>query len=103
MRRLLISLSALTLFVACGAHEVGAECQGGAADNDCVESAVCTPAPSVTPEPPEGPNGDKLYCRAICDIDEVCPVGFECRQAAGTMARTCQPSDGMMTAPDAGM
>ena len=103
MRRLLITLFSLTLFAACGEHAIGAECQGSAADDDCVAGAVCTPARSTTPEPAEAPNADKFYCRLTCDIDPNCPDGFACRQAAGTMARSCQPVEGMMTAPDAGM
>lgn len=103
MRRLLITLFSLILLSACGEHAVGAECQGGAAENDCVAGAVCTPARSATPTPPEGPNADRFYCRQVCDIDPNCPDGFTCLQAAGTMARSCQPVDGMMTAADAGM
>ena len=104
MRRLLITFGALTLLVACGPKDVGSECQGGASENDCVEGALCTLARSETPSPPDNPNNERFYCRTICEIDANCEAGFECRQAAGTMTRTCQPDDDpTMTDPDAGM
>lgn len=102
MRRLMITLFAVLLLAACeGNGSVGDECQGGAAENDCVEGAICTVARSASVEPPAEPNaGERFYCRTICDLDVDCEAGFECRQAAGTMYRSCQPSD----APgDAGM
>lgn len=104
MRRLLITLGALTLLIACGPKDVGSECLGGAAENDCVEGAVCTLARSETPAPPDEPNNERFYCRTTCDTVANCESGFECLQAAGTMHRTCQPDDDMMmTDPDAGM
>ena len=97
MRRLLITLGAIFMLAACtSTGEVGSECQGGAAENDCVEGAVCTLARAESTMIPDEPNNERYFCRSVCDGDESCPTGFECRRAAGTMARTCQPTD---TAP----
>ncbi|MCB9591418.1 MAG: hypothetical protein H6719_01690 [Sandaracinaceae bacterium] len=104
MRRLIITLGALLMLAACDSTgSLGDECQGGAATNDCVEGTQCTLARSATAAPPTDPNvGERFYCRTICDIEANCPDGFECRTAAGTMVRTCQPRDDGSTA-DAGM
>ena len=102
MRRLLIILGALSLLAACGEKDVGADCSGGAAMNDCVDGAVCTAERSATTAPPESPNGDRFVCRTICDIDANCSDGFDCRVASGTMYRTCQPTDDALPGADAG-
>ncbi|MBX3271535.1 MAG: hypothetical protein KF729_14815 [Sandaracinaceae bacterium] len=92
MRRLMLTLGAVVLLAACGPGEVGDRCEGGPAQNDCVDGAVCTPDRTVSVEPPEDPNDDLYFCRALCDLEANCPEGFECRQAAGTMFRSCQPA-----------
>ena len=92
MRRLLLILGVLGLLAACdGDKSVGTECFGGTADSDCVEGAFCTLARSESVAPPDDPNNERFYCRAICDTNSDCSDGFECRQATGSMIRTCQP------------
>ena len=66
MRRLLITLAPLFLLIACGPGAVGEACQGGAAENDCVEGAVCTLEPSEEAAPPDEPNNESFVCRQIC-------------------------------------
>ncbi len=103
MRRLMITLGALLLLAACdGDGNVGDECQGGAAENDCVEGTICTIARSSSATPPSDPNNERFYCRTICDVEADCEPGFECRQAAGTMYRSCQPAESSSD-PDAGI
>ena len=98
MRRLLIALGALFL-LACGPGEIGDECQGGSAMNDCVDDALCTQMPAEDLEPPENPNNLQFFCRAICDSNIPCEAGFTCQRAEGTMLSTCQPDAEMMMDP----
>jgi len=99
MQRLLISLGALCL-VACTSGAVGSRCHGGAATNDCAEGAICTLERSEFVEPPTNPSNEQFFCRTICDVEANCEIGFSCRQAAGTMYRSCQPDEPLA---DAGM
>lgn len=102
MRRLLIALFALTLLAACGPKEIGSDCQGGSAENDCVEGALCTHDISEDPNPPDPPNAERFTCRAVCEIEADCEAGFACRRAEGTMFSTCQPS-ALSATSDAGI
>jgi len=102
MQRLLITLGAIFMLAACGPKEIGAECQGGVSRNDCVDGLICTLARSPSTPPPEDPNGERSYCRTICDVDGVCEPGFECRQVVGSMTRSCQPTDGPAPTGDGG-
>lgn len=92
MRRLSMIVVALGLFaVACGPGEVGQNCAGGPAENDCVDGAICTPERSTTAEPPGAPNENNFFCRAVCEIQADCDEGFLCRRVEGSMAMSCQP------------
>ena len=92
MRRLLITLAPLALLIACGPGEIGQACQGGAADNDCVDGALCTLERSEEAAPPEEPNNESFVCRQLCDDNADCTEeGFLCQRAEGTMFSTCQP------------
>lgn len=93
MRRLLIALGAL-LLLACGPGEIGDECEGASAMNDCVDGAFCTQQPAEDLEPPDNPNNLRYFCRAVCDSEAACGDGFNCLRAEGSMLSTCQP-DGM--------
>ncbi len=98
MRRLVITLGALFVLVACGPGEIGDECQGGAATNDCVDGAFCTQMPDESLEPVDRPNSGIYVCRAVCDSNSQCEDGFVCLRAEGSMVSTCQPTaDDMMT------
>ena len=91
MRRLLITLAPLVLLIACGPGEVGEACQGGAAQNDCVDGALCTLERSTEVAPPDQPNNERFTCRQLCDSNSECEAGYLCRRAEGTMFDTCQP------------
>lgn len=95
MRRLIIALAALFL-LACGPGEIGDECVGGSAMNDCVDGAFCTQMPAEDFVPPDNPNNLKYFCRAICDSNAQCEEGFVCLRAEGSMVSTCQPDPTMM-------
>lgn len=91
MRALLITLTTLLLLVACGPGELGQDCQGGPAENDCVDGALCTAEPADEHEVPESPT-TRHVCRAICDNNADCTEeGFVCLRAEGTMLSACQP------------
>ena len=92
MRRLSMIVGALgLLLVACGPGEVGQNCAGGPARNDCVDGAICTPENSETTEPPGAPNENNFFRRTICEIQADCEEGFRCQRVEGVMESSCQP------------
>lgn len=92
MRRLLITIVPVLFLIACGPGAIGEACQGGAAENDCDEGALCTLEPSEEASPPDTPNNESFVCRQICDNNADCTEeGFTCQRANGTMQSSCQP------------
>ncbi|MGE0790548.1 MAG: hypothetical protein AB7S26_33025 [Sandaracinaceae bacterium] len=89
------ALAALALFAlsACGPGQIGEECHGGSATNDCVDGAFCTQAPPEETVPVEQPNNLRYFCRTICDDNADCEEGTTCLRAEGSMVSTCQPPD----------
>jgi hypothetical protein len=86
MRQFVICLGLFS--TACLSGELGSRCVIG--QDNCVEGTVCTPDESPT-EPPEDPNADSATCRQICEIEDDCPDGFDCRRATGSMESVCVP------------
>lgn len=67
----------LTL-AACGSAEIGEECDTAGAADECVDGAICT-------------NDDTNVCRAVCEVQEDCPVNYACNGVSGSSTKSCQP------------
>jgi hypothetical protein len=78
---LLIALWLLVAALGCGGAELGESCDDEGSTDECVDDAVCT-------------NEDQgAACRALCDIKEDCPAGYDCNGVSSTSLKSCQPDD----------
>jgi hypothetical protein len=79
LRCLLASL-AFALLSACGASEVGEECDDAGDTDECEDGAICT-----------NEDGGGAVCRALCKEQEDCSGGLSCNGVSGTDLKSCQP------------
>jgi hypothetical protein len=79
LRRVLAPL-ALAWLSACGASEVGEECDDAGDTDECEDGAICT-----------NEDGGGAVCRALCKEQEDCPRGESCNGVSETSFKSCQP------------
>jgi hypothetical protein len=77
-RRILAPL-ALAFLSACGASEVGEECDDAGDQDECEDGVICTNE--------EG----GAVCRALCKEQDDCPSGQSCNGVSDTSFKSCQP------------
>jgi len=69
----------ITLAIACGAAEIGEECDKAGSRDECVDGAVCTN------------ESDGARCRRICEDDMECSATQSCNGVSGSNIKSCQP------------
>ena len=65
---------------ACGASELGEECDDAGSSDDCVDGAICT-----------NEEDGSAVCRALCSEQEDCKSGEACNGVSGSNQKSCQP------------
>jgi hypothetical protein len=79
--RLVTMLGCVVLLSACGAGEIGEDCDSEADTDECVDGAFCAKTKS----------GD-LQCMQVCVEQSTCASKTECTGAKGT-TKVCQPKE----------